>query len=69
MPGADEVDAGVAAAARALEVEGKATEGVLDGVFVVGAYIGCGGRGEAAASRMGEEGGQVMVKGSWAGEA
>jgi len=62
VPGAGEVDAGVAAAARALEVEGKAAEGVLDGVFVVGAYIGCGGRGEAAAGRMGEEGGQVMVE-------
>jgi hypothetical protein len=63
VPGADEVDAGVAAAARALEVEGKAAEGVLDGVFVVGAYIGRGGRGEAAASCVGEEGGQVMMEG------
>lgn len=63
MPGADEVDAGVAAAARALEVESKAAEGVLDGVFVVGAYIGGGGGGEATASCVGEEGGQVMMEG------
>jgi hypothetical protein len=63
VPGADEVDAGVAAAACALEVEGKAAESALDDVFVVGAYIGRRGRGEAAAGRMGEEGGQVMVEG------
>ena len=63
MPGADEVNAGVAAATHALEAEGKAAKGVLDDVFVVGAYIGRGGGGEAAAGGMGEEGGQVMMEG------
>lgn len=41
VPGSDEVCAGVGAAAGAVEEERGGAEGGLDGVFVVGADVGC----------------------------
>ena len=67
VPGAEVVDACVAAAAGALEVEGEAAQGVLDGVLVVGADISGGGWGEGGAVGVGEECGEVVVEGCWVG--
>lgn len=49
MPGSDEVCAGVGAAAGAVEEEGRGAESGLDGVFVVGADVGCACRGKGGA--------------------
>ena len=63
MPDAEEVDASIATATGALEVEGEAAEGVLDHVLVVSSHIGGGCWGEDGAVRVGEEAGEVVVQG------
>lgn len=44
-----------------MQGECEAAQGLLDCVFVVGAYVGSAGGGEGDAVGVGEEGGEVMV--------
>lgn len=67
VPGAHEIDAGVVAAADAVQGEGEPVEGLLDGVFVVRADVGGAGFGEGDAIGVGEEGCEVMVVLRWSG--
>ena len=65
-PGSQEVDAGVGAAADALQVQAEARESGLAEVFVVRADVRCGSWRETALLRVAEEGGEgVMVDGGW----
>lgn len=70
MPGTHEIDAGVVAAANAVQGEGGGAEGLLHGVFVVGALVDGAGFGEGGALGVGEEGGEVVVVDwrGWGGE-
>ena len=61
MPGAEQVDAGVPPAAGALQIKGKAAEGARDRVLIMSANIGGGGRGEAGAAGVSQEGREVVV--------
>ena len=56
MPGTEQVDARVAAAAGAREGEAVSAERELRRVFVQGADVGGRGAGEGGAARVGEEG-------------
>jgi hypothetical protein len=56
VPGAEEVYAGVVAAADAVQGKGIAAEGVEDGIFVVGSYVDCACLRERGARGVGEEG-------------
>lgn len=67
VPGAHKIDAGVVAAADAVQGEGEAVEGLLDGVFVVRADVGGTGFREGDAIGVGEEGCEVMVVLRWSG--
>lgn len=61
VPGPQEIDAGVVAAADAVQGEGEAAQGLLHEVFVVRAYVGCAGWGKCDALGVGEKGGEVVV--------
>lgn len=65
VPGSHEVDACIVAAADAVQREGGGTEGSLNDILVVCAYVGRSGRRERSPLCVDEEGGEVMMVCRW----
>lgn len=61
VPGSHQINTQIIAPADAVQGEGEAAEGLLDGVFVAHAYVGCAGFRQGNSIGVGEEGGEVMV--------
>lgn len=61
MPSSDQIDASVVAAPDAMQAQPGCAQGLLDGVFVVCAYVGWAGFRERDVRGIGLEGGEVMM--------